>query len=196
MKRLTSGSEITQNCLSGLDSLNTSIYSLACSLPLFYLSSCLLNNIRQNQTLNTLDFFTPCLSCSPFLLHRICTVLLLFELKHLKNITPSRILWFNSGKEVFLTWLLCKYSGEVFSSSSSRDRMWPLAEAPSDLWGCLELRHFWTCWQSEGFVTSSRSAFDITHYLMLQNDFSRDCRVLKSTEKGFFILSSDIYCER
>lgn len=77
MKKLTNVLEITQDCLSDLDSLNTSIYSLACSLSLFYLSSCLLNNIRQNQTLNILDFFTPFLSCSPFLLHRICTVPLL-----------------------------------------------------------------------------------------------------------------------
>lgn len=81
---------------------------------------------------------------------------------------------------------------------SSRGRMWLLAGAPSHLWGYLELRHFWTRQQIEWFAARSRkssSAFDSTHYLMLQNDFSRDYRVLKSTEKGFFILASAISCK-
>lgn len=35
----------------------------------------LLTKVKQNKKLNILDFFALCLSCSPFLFHRICTVL-------------------------------------------------------------------------------------------------------------------------
>lgn len=132
-------------CLSGLDSWNTSIYSSACSLPLFYLSSCLLNKVRQKKALNILDFFTPCLSYSPFLLHRMCAVLLLFEQKHLENITPSRIIRRVMARKSFSPDYPVNIQEKSLANISPVVQQWQQRQNVAFGWGTIRpVRLFWT----------------------------------------------------